>query len=91
MPITKAQRRKAKKTGKWYEHGKSLGWSKDDSQAKRRAAALRSRKGDALKAAKALQGLANVTTDYDTKRKARADAIYFFNLHKRTRRFAVRK
>jgi len=91
MPITKAQRRRAKRTGKFYEHGKSLGWSKDDSQAKRRAAALKSRNGDALKAARALNSLANVTTDYETKRKARADAIYFFNLHKRTRRLAVRK
>lgn len=89
MPITKAQRAKAKKTGKWYEHGKSLNWHKDDSQSKRRQAALKSRRGNVLKTARALQSLANVTTDRETKRKAQADARYFYSLHKR--RLAVRR
>ena len=89
MPITKAQRRRAKRTGKWYEHGKSLNWHKDDSQSKRREAALKSRRGNTLKTARALQALANVTNVSETKRKAQADAKYFYSLHKR--RLAVRR
>ena len=86
MPLTKAQRQRAKRTGKFYHKGASLNWHKDDSQSKRRAAALKSRRGNPLKTGRALMALSNVTTDSETKRKARADAIYFFNLHKRQRR-----
>lgn len=69
---------------KWFEpSGKSLGWSKGDGQAKRRTAALASRKGNHLRAAKALMALANVTTDRETERKSRADALYFYRQHKR--------
>ena len=71
----------AKKQGKWFEAGRSLNWHKDDGQIKRRRAALASRHGNYLKAGRALQGLANLTTDKDTARKARADAMYFFRKH----------
>jgi len=67
----------------WFEPGKSLGWSKDDSQTTRRRNALKSRRGNYLKAARALQALANVTTDRETKQKAHSDAVYFFEKHKR--------
>jgi len=68
---------------KFFEPGKPLGWSKSDGQAKRRAAALASRKGNALRTAKALMALANVTQDRETERKSRADALYFYRMHKK--------
>ncbi len=71
---------------KWFHAGRSLGWDKDDSQAKRRRAALASRHGNNLKAGRALQALANVTMDPETERKARSDAAYFFRRHKETGR-----
>lgn len=83
MPLTKAEREKARRTGKFYHHGRPLGWRKDMGQAKRREAALDSRKNNPLKAARALNSLANVTTDPETRRRARADANYFFRLHQR--------
>lgn len=75
-----------KKVKKWYEKGQSLGWSKNDTQSVRRRIALASRKGDALKTARALQALSNITQDFETKRKARADALYFYSIHRRQNR-----
>ena len=60
------------------------GWSKGQTAKKRRSLALRSRpKGWSLdrkylSTARALQALANVTTDYETRKAAKADAEYFF-------------
>jgi len=65
-------------TEKWFEPGKSLGWSKDDGQEKRIAIALKHRNGNLLKTARALQALSNVTKDSETKRKAAADAKVLF-------------
>jgi len=80
----KAGKRKNKK---WFNPSNiSLGWTKDSGQAKRRAAALASRKGNYLKAARALLSLSNVTADADTKRKARADALHFFRLHNKSKK-----
>jgi hypothetical protein len=70
--------------GQWFYAGKSLGWSKEDGQIKRRRAALASRRGNYLKTARALQSLANITQDKDTNRKANADAKYFFMKHERS-------
>ncbi len=65
---------------KWFEpNSKSLDWHKEDSQTTRRRNALRSRKGNFLATARALQALANVTTDEQTEQKARSDAKYFFH------------
>ena len=77
---------KRQSQGKWYHKGKSLGWSKDDGQIKRRRAALASRRGNYLKAARALQSLSNISQDSDTARKSRADALYFFRKHQETGR-----
>ena len=66
---------------KWFQAGPALGWQKDMPQAQRRRIALRHRGGDPLRAARALQALSNVTRDPETKRKARADALYFFRRH----------
>lgn len=67
-----------KKVAKWFQAGEKLNWSKSDTQAKRRAAALRSRTGNLLRTARALLALSNVTRDSKTARLARADAQYFF-------------
>lgn len=76
----------AKKVDKWFQPedwgSKPLGWSKDDPQTKRRRIALKNRGNDPLKAARALQSLANVTADKETARKAKADAAYFFRLNR---------
>lgn len=75
---------KRQSQGKWHHKGKSLGWSKDDGQIKRRRAALASRRGNYLKAARALQSLSNISQDRETVRKARADSAYFFMMHRKT-------
>jgi hypothetical protein len=70
-----------KKTVQWFHAGKSLKWCKTDSQTARRRAALSARKGNALATARALLGLANVSQDKETARKASSDAHYFFMIH----------
>lgn len=70
-----------KKPIKWFEPGRETGWSKSDGQAVRRRNVLKSRKGDYLKAGRALQALSNVTKDDETRRKSRSDALYFFAQH----------
>lgn len=60
------------------------GWNKNLPAEKRRRLALSSRprnwtlKTKYLSAARALQALANVTRDAETRRKALADAEYFY-------------
>ena len=71
------------KEKRWFEPGVKMGWRKDDPMAKRSNKALSAHGGDALATGRALQALANVTTDRDTKQKAKADADYFFRMHKK--------
>ena len=60
------------------------GWRKTQTARERRRRALRSRprkwtlKERYRSAARALMALSNVTTDKETKKKARADATYFY-------------
>jgi len=72
-----------KVVNKWFAPGRSLNWHKDDFQKVRRQNALKSRKGDVLAAGKALLSLSNVTTDAETKSKAKADSTYFFIQYKK--------
>ena len=65
---------------------RALGWHKTDSRVKRRRAALESRKGDYLKTAKALMQVANQNPDNETRRKARVDALYFFEKYRLNKR-----
>lgn len=78
MPCKTKKKPKGDGDSKWYRAGQRLNWSKDDGQTTRRANALKSRRGNYLKAARALQALANVTRDEETARKAKADARYFY-------------
>jgi hypothetical protein len=66
---------------KWYEHNVEMHWHKNQTTEVRRANALAAHKGDTLAAARALQALANVTTDTDTAKLAKKDADYFFANH----------
>ena len=65
------------------------GWKKTQSSKTRRRLALSSRpknwtlKHRYLSTARALQSLANVTKDKQTKVNARADAKYFYEKYKR--------
>ncbi len=70
---------KTPQSKKWYEHNVEMNWSKDQSAEVRRANALKAHKGDALATARALQALANVTTDVETAELAKIDADYFFS------------
>jgi len=71
---------------KWFteatQDSKPLGWRKDMPQWKRIQVAVRNRRGNMLSAARALNALANVTTDHETKLRARADASYLYKQHK---------
>ena len=71
---------------KWYQEAtkgsKPLGWRKSMSQRERIRVALKARRGDVLATARALNALANVTADNETKRKARADASYLYKVHR---------
>lgn len=58
-----------------------MGWHKSMSASERRRVSLRAHKGDKLATARALQVLANVTTDVPTRRAAHADAMYFYSQH----------
>jgi len=70
----------------WFEPGVETGWEKDQPESERRAKVLSAHKGDELASARAMQALSNVTTDRETKRLARADALHFYQLHQRKQR-----
>ncbi|MHB9031150.1 MAG: hypothetical protein ACYC9O_20480 [Candidatus Latescibacterota bacterium] len=65
----------------WYTHEVKMNWQKDQPVNVRRANALKAHKGDELATGRALQALANVTTDAETARLAKADANYFLSKH----------
>jgi len=73
---------KTPESEKWYKHTVKMNWHKDETAEVRRANALKAYKGDELATARALQALANVTTDADTARLAKSDADYFFSKRK---------
>jgi hypothetical protein len=66
------------KSHRFYHPKVHMGWHKGDPMKARRARALRAHKGNVLATGRALQALANVTTDRPTKREASKDALYFF-------------
>ena len=70
---------KTPESKKFYHPKVEMHWSKDRPPKVRRANALKAHKGDKLATARALQALANVTTDAETARPAKTDADYFFS------------
>jgi len=69
---------KTPESEKWFEHKVDMNWGKDMAAETRRANALKAHTGDLLATGRALQALANVTTDAETATAAKADADYFF-------------
>jgi len=63
---------------KFFHPRVKMNWHKDESAEVRRANALNAHHGNELATARALQELANVTTDVETARLAKIDADYFF-------------
>ncbi|MHB8085167.1 MAG: hypothetical protein ACYDHZ_05045 [Dehalococcoidia bacterium] len=66
---------------KFYHPKVEMHWHKDQTAEVRRANALKAHNGNTLATARALQALANVTTDAETARLAKSDADYFFSRH----------
>ena len=66
---------------KFFHPKVEMHWHKDQTAKVRRANALKAHSGSELATARALQALANVTTDAETARLAKADADYFFLKH----------
>ena len=79
-------RRKRRTNSKqWFQFavgGKKTGWKKSLSPKTRREKMLQAKRHNYLRAARALQALANVTKDPATKRAARSDAQYFYRLYR---------
>lgn len=73
---------KTPESEKFFHPGVKMDWHEDQPMATRRKNALSAHGGDELATARALQELANVTTDAATAKAARADAEYFFAKHK---------
>jgi hypothetical protein len=65
---------------KFYHPQVEMHLHKDQSDAVRRANSLKAHGADKLATARALQALANVTTDKETAKLAKMDADYFFHL-----------
>lgn len=74
MPVPKKDREE----GRWFHAGKHTNWDKHDKPRTRRIKVLKSRRGNYLKAGRAMQALSNVSKDATTKREAGLDARYFF-------------
>ena len=80
-------KKKMSKTKKWFKpKGNLAGWKKSQKASVRRSHAIGSTpKNRSLTyrrrlAGRRLQALSNVTKDSETRRKAKADTEYFFNL-----------
>ena len=69
---------KTPESEKFYHPKVKMNWHKDQSAETRRANALKAHTGNRLATARALQALANVTTDAKTAKLAKADADHFF-------------
>ena len=74
----KGARGRTPKSERWYAPKVHSGWEKGMPLTKRRGLVLRAHKGDVLASARAMQALANITTDTATRRAAQSDAKYFY-------------
>jgi hypothetical protein len=64
------------------------GWKADMPMAERRRLVWKAHKGDLLASARSMQALSNVQREInpDVAVKARSDAVYFFRLHKKSKK-----
>ena len=74
----KGKQGKTPESEKFYRPKVEMHWHKDQPTKMRRINALKAHEGDELATARALQALANVTTDIETAKLAKTDADYFF-------------
>jgi len=80
LRVDKGKPGRTPKAQRWFKPTRRLGWDKDMPQEKRLRVAIASRPGSwdmhrkNLSAFRALNALANVTTDRETETKARQDA-----------------
>jgi len=58
------------------------GWSKDLPSKERRELVLEANDGSYLKAGRYMQYLVNLSSDKEVDRKGKADADYFFRMHR---------
>ena len=79
----KGRKGRTPKGEQWFEPSVESGWRKNMSASERRSLVLQAHGGDILAAARAMNALANVTTDSATKTAARADAKYFYALYRK--------
>jgi phage/plasmid-associated DNA primase len=77
----KGKQGKTPESEKFYRPKVEMHWHKDQPAKMRRTNALKAHEGDELATARALQALANVTTDIQTAKLAKIDADYFFARH----------
>ena len=78
----KGQPGKTPENKQWFDPQVETGWEKSQSEGIRRVKVLDAHKGDELASARAMQALANVSTDRETSKKARSDAKYFYRIHR---------
>ena len=79
------------KSKRWYEPQVRTGWEKTQPESVRRVNVQMAHGGNELASARAMQALANVTTDRETRRLAREDARYFYRLHRQMPRRRLSK
>ncbi len=79
------------KRKRWAKFEMETGWRKTMTADKRRRLVLDAHKHDYLASGRAMQQLANVTTDARTELLAGRDARYFFTEHKRLKGRSKRK
>ena len=70
------------KRKRFFEPQVETGWEKTQTEGVRRVKVLGAHGGDELASARAMGALANVTTDRETRQKARSDAKYFYRIHR---------
>jgi hypothetical protein len=71
----------------WYDPKVlNTGWEKDMDAGKRRMLILKAHGNDNMASARAMQALANVSQDKETKIQAAKDAKFFFQAHIQGRR-----
>lgn len=86
--VKRKKRRKASKKKRWYAPKVHSGWEKSQPAKVRRKILLKAHKGNLLSAARSKQALANVTRDEETKEIALADARFFFEEHRKSKKEA---
>jgi hypothetical protein len=79
----KGKKGRTPKSERFFHPKVHTGWKKGMALSTRRSKVLKAHGNSFLAAARAMQSLANVTTDAATRLAARADALYFFKWNRK--------